>query len=139
MRAIGAPDTLKFGIMVETPAAALSIEDYCKEGIVFISFGSNDLCQLTLGIDRNNERLTKIFDEMHPGMQFEFKHVIRTCKKYGVKTSICGEAPSNRQDIVEFLIHAGIDSLSVNMDAIDKVRGLAAAIERRMLLDKMRR
>ncbi len=136
---IGAPDTLKFGIMVETPAAALSIEDYCKEGIAFVSFGSNDLCQLTLGIDRNNERLIKMFDEMHPGMQYQFKSVIKTCKRYGVKTSICGEAPSNRRDIVDFLIHTGIDSLSVNMDAIDKVRGWTIATERRILLDKMRR
>jgi len=111
-----------FGIMVETPAAALTIEEFCKEGIAFASFGSNDLTQTTLGIDRNNERLINLFDEMHPSMQFLFKHVIETCKKYNVESSICGELPSNRRDAVEFLVKTGIDSLSVNIDAIDKVR-----------------
>jgi pyruvate,water dikinase len=122
-----APDN--FGIMVEVPACALTIEDFCKEGIIFASFGSNDLTQTTLGLDRNNERLINIFDEMHPAMQFLFKHVIETCKKYKVESSICGELPSNRKDAVEFLIKAGIDSLSVNIDAIEKVREWASEAE----------
>jgi len=127
---MGMPGTLKFGVMVETPAAALSIDELCREGIEFISFGSNDLTQLTLGLDRNNQRLNKLFDEMHPSMRYMFKHVIDTCKKYGVETSICGEAPSNRRDIVEFLFNSGIDSLSVNIDAIDKVRTWVAELEK---------
>jgi pyruvate,water dikinase len=118
-----------FGIMVEVPACALNIEEFCKEGIAFASFGSNDLTQTTLGLDRNNERLITIFDEMHPSMQFQFKHVIETCKKYKVESSICGELPSNRRDAVEFLIKAGIDSLSVNIDALEKVREWASEIE----------
>ena len=101
----------------------------CREGIDFISFGTNDLTQLTLGLDRNNEKLIGLFDEMHPAMRHMLKHVIDECKKYGVETSICGEAPSNRRDIVEFLINSGIDSLSVNIDAIDKVRKWASEIE----------
>jgi pyruvate,water dikinase len=125
---IGASE--KFGIMVETPASALTIEDFCKEGIAFASFGSNDLTQTTLGIDRNNEKLIKIFDEMHPSMQFLFKHVIEMCKKYNVESSICGELPSNRKDAVEFLVKVGIDSVSVNIDAIDKVRGWVSEIEK---------
>ena len=124
---MGAPSN--FGIMVEVPACALTIEEFCKEGIVFASFGSNDLTQTTLGIDRNNERLISIFDEMHPSMQFLFKHVIEVCKKYKVESSICGELPSNRKDAVEFLIKANIDSLSVNLDALDKVREQASEIE----------
>jgi pyruvate,water dikinase len=119
-REVGASDN--FGIMVEVPACALNIEEFCKEGIAFASFGSNDLTQTTLGIDRNNERLIKIFDEMHPSMQFQFKHVIETCNRYNVESSICGELPSNRKDAVEFLVKAGIKSISVNIDAIDKVR-----------------
>jgi pyruvate,water dikinase len=125
---MGAPTN--FGIMVEVPAAALTIEDFCKEGITFASFGSNDLTQTTLGIDRNEERLVNIFDEMHPSMQFLFKHVIETCKKYHVESSICGELPSNRKDAVEFLVKTGIDSLSVNIDAIDKVREWVSEIEK---------
>jgi pyruvate,water dikinase len=124
---MGAPTN--FGIMVEVPSAALTIEDFCKEGIVFASFGSNDLTQTTLGIDRNNERLIVLFDEMHPSLQFLYKHVIETCKKYGIESSICGELPSNRKDAVEFLVKTGIDSLSVNIDAIDKVRKWVSEIE----------
>jgi len=127
----GLPDTCKFGLMVETPAAALDIEEFCKEGIDFISFGSNDLTQLTLGLDRNNERLIKLFDEMHPAMRFQFRHVITACNKYGVTSSICGELPSNREDAVRFLMDAGITSVSVNIDAIEKVRGWVAAAEGR--------
>lgn len=128
-----------FGIMVEVPSCALSIEEYCKEGIDFISFGSNDLTQLTLGLDRNNERLIKMFDELHPGMKHMFEYVIKTCRQYNVETSICGEAPSNREDIVEFLITTGIDSLSVNIDAIDKVRAHVSKFEKTLLKQLMKK
>lgn len=125
---MGAPSN--FGIMVEVPACALTIEDFCKEGITFASFGSNDLTQTTLGLDRNNERLMSLFDEMHPSMQFLFKHVIDACNKYGVESSICGELPSNRKDAVEFLVKAGIKSISVNLDAIEKVREQVSELEK---------
>jgi pyruvate,water dikinase len=127
-REMGAPDN--FGIMVEVPACALTIEDFCKEGIAFASFGSNDLTQTTLGLDRDNERIMKLFDEMHPSMQFLFKHVIDVCNKYNVESSICGELPSNRKDAVEFLVKSGIRSLSVNIDAIDKVREQVSEFEK---------
>jgi pyruvate, water dikinase len=58
-REVGLPDSAEIGIMVETPASVMIIEDLCKEGIAFASFGTNDLAQLVLGIDRNNERLAK--------------------------------------------------------------------------------
>ncbi|MBR9682763.1 MAG: phosphoenolpyruvate synthase [Candidatus Aenigmarchaeota archaeon] len=135
---IGLPETVKFGIMIEVPSTALSIEKFCEEGIDFVSFGSNDLTQLTLGVDRNNERLIKLFDEMHPGMQALFKYAIEICKRNGVKTSICGELPSNRYDAVEFLIRTGIDSVSVNIDAVDKVRGWVAKIERKLLIELLK-
>jgi len=126
-REMGAPDN--FGIMVEVPACALTIEDFCKEGIAFASFGSNDLTQTTLGLDRDNEKIIKLFDEMHPAMQFLFKHVIEICNKYNVESSICGELPSNRSDAVEFLVRAGIRSISVNLDAIDKVKNQVSELE----------
>jgi pyruvate,water dikinase len=127
---VGLSDKVKFGVIAEVPSCALSIEEYCKVGIDFISFGSNDLTQLTLGIDRGNEDLTPLFNEMHPGMKFLFAYVIETCKKYGVESSICGEAPSNRRDIVDFLVGLGITSLSVNIDAIDKVKEWVSEDER---------
>ncbi len=130
---IGVPETVKMGIMVETPAAALTIEEFCKAGIDFISFGTNDLTQLTLGIDRNNELLIKLFDERHPAVKKLISYVIQTCKKYGVETSICGEAPSNYPEYVEFLVREGISSISVNIDVIDKVRAKVAEVERKIL------
>ncbi len=124
------PGTVKFGIMVETPAAALTIEEFCREGIDFISFGSNDLSQLVLGVDRNNERLTNLFDEMHPAMLKLFEMVIKTCKKYNVETSICGEAAS-KPEVVKKLLEFGIDSVSCNIDALDKIRQTVAEYELR--------
>ncbi|MEM2932696.1 MAG: phosphoenolpyruvate synthase [Candidatus Pacearchaeota archaeon] len=118
---------VEFGVMIETPAACWIIEELCKEGINFISFGTNDLTQLTLGVDRNNERIAKLFDEMHPAVLKEIEMVIEICKRYGVKTSICGQAAS-REDMAEFLVKKGIDSLSVNIDAINKIREVVARI-----------
>ncbi|ENN96840.1 phosphoenolpyruvate synthase [Methanocaldococcus villosus KIN24-T80] len=82
---------IKFGIMVETPAAALIIEEFIKEGIDFISLGTNDLTQYTIAIDRNNELVAKYYKEDHPAVLKLVEYVIKTCKKHGVKTSICGK------------------------------------------------
>ncbi|HDH91537.1 MAG TPA: phosphoenolpyruvate synthase, partial [Candidatus Aenigmarchaeota archaeon] len=130
---VGLPETVKTGVMIEVPSAALTIEEFCKEGVAFISFGTNDLTQLTLGVDRNNERLIKLFDERHESVKKLIKSVIETCKKYGIESSICGEAPSNYPEFVEFLVRCGITSISVNIDAIDKVRKKVAEVERKIL------
>jgi len=118
-----------FGVMIETPAACWIIEDLCKEGISFISFGTNDLTQLTLGVDRNNARIAKLFDEMHKAMLGQMKMVLETCKKYGVETSICGQA-ANNEKMVEWLVRNGIDSISVNIDAIQNIKEFVAKIEK---------
>ncbi len=123
-----------FGVMIETPASCWIIEDLCREGINFVSFGTNDLTQLTLGIDRNNERIQKLFDEMHPAVLGEIAKVIKVCKKYRVKTSICGQAGS-RPEMAEFLVHQGIDSISSNVDAIMDIRKMVAKTEKKLLLD----
>ncbi len=134
----GMPDSFKFGIMCETPACALTMEEFCREGIDFVSFGSNDLTQTTLAVDRNNESLAKIFNSFHPAVMRLFKEVIRTCKKYGVETSICGEEGSNPK-MAEILIGYGIDSISANIDAVDKIRQTAAIVERKLILDGIRK
>jgi len=123
-----------FGVMIETPASCWVIEDLCKEGINFISFGTNDLTQLTLGIDRNNSRIAKLFDEMHPAVLGELAMVIKTCKKYKVETSICGQAGS-RPEMADFLVHQGIDSISANVDAVDEIRHVVARTEKKLMLD----
>ncbi len=129
---------IDFGIMVETPAACWIIEDLCKEGISFVSFGTNDLTQLTLGIDRNNERLSNRFDEMHPAVLGEIAKVIKTCQKYHVTTSICGQAGS-RAVMAEFLVHQGIDSISANADAVSEIRATVARVEKKVLLEGERK
>ncbi|WP_456420051.1 putative PEP-binding protein, partial [Methanocaldococcus infernus] len=128
---------IKFGVMVETPAAALIIEDLIKEGIDFVSLGTNDLTQYTLAIDRNNELVSKYYKEDHPAVLKLMKHVIETCKKNGVKTSICGQAGS-RPHIVEKLIEWGIDSVSANIDAVDTIRRVVARTERKIILEHIR-
>ncbi|MFC1752905.1 phosphoenolpyruvate synthase [Thermoproteota archaeon] len=127
-----------FGVMCETPASVWVMDEICREGITFVSFGTNDLTQLTLGIDRNNERIAKLFDEMHPAVRGEISMVVNTCKKYGVQTSICGQAGS-RPEMAEFLVHIGIDSISANPDAVHQIRKTVAETERKLILDAERK
>ena len=129
---------IDFGVMIETPAACWVIEDLCKEGISFISFGTNDLTQLTLGIDRNNERIAHLFSEMHPAVLGEMSKVIQVCKKYKVKISICGQAGS-KAEMAEFLVRQGVDSISANADAVEEIRHTVAKVEKKILLDAERK
>jgi pyruvate,water dikinase len=129
---------IKFGIMVETPASALIIEDLIKEGLDFISFGTNDLTQYTLALDRNNERVAKHFTEKHPAVLKLIEGVIKACNENGVETSICGQAGSD-PEVVKKLVQYGITSVSANPDAVFKVRETVARAEQRMLLDAARR
>ena len=139
MREIGLEpcEDIQFGVMIETPASCWVIDELCKEGICFVSFGTNDLTQLTLGIDRNNERIAKLFDEMHAAVLGEMKIVVETCKKYGVETSICGQAGS-RPEMAKFLVKIGIDSISANPDAVAQIREVVARTEKALLLEAER-
>ncbi len=130
-------DKIEFGIMVETPAAALIIEDIIKEGIDFISLGTNDLTQYTLAVDRNNENVAYLYDETHPAVMKLIERVIKICKKHGVKTSICGQAGSYPH-VVEKLVKMGIDSVSANPDAVQRIREVVARVEKKLMLDKLR-
>ncbi len=127
----------KFGIMVETPASALIIEDFIKEGLDFISFGTNDLTQYTLALDRNNANVAKHFTEKHPAVLKLIERVIKICRKAGVETSICGQAGSD-PSVVKKLVEYGITSVSANPDAVLTVRETIARTEKLMVLDKLR-
>ncbi len=122
------PENTKIGIMVETPASVQIINELCEEGISFVSFGTNDLTQYTLAIDRNNSEVQELYNEMHPAVLHSISYVIRRCKKYGVETSICGQAGS-KEDMVRFLVGEGIDSISANADAAHKVSQVVASLE----------
>ena len=126
---------IDFGVMIETPASCWIIEELCKEGIDFASFGTNDLTQLTLGIDRNNGHIAKLFDEMHPAVLGEMAKVIEVCKKYNVQTSICGQAGS-KPEMAEFLVKQGIGSISANSDAVGEIKKIVAEAEKNLADDK---
>ncbi len=140
-RAVGLePDSkgLEFGVMIETPAAVWSIDEFIEEGIDFISFGTNDLTQLTLGIDRNNEAIQKLFTELHPAILRQLEYVIKKCKRAGVKSSICGQAASN-PEMVKQLVRFGIDSVSANIDAVKKIKNVVLIGEKKLILEQRKK
>ena len=120
---------VKLGVMVETPAAVQIIKELCEEGIKFISFGTNDLTQYILAIDRGNEQVQHLYNEMHPAVLYQLEFVIRVCKRNNVETSICGQAGS-RKEMVKFLVEKGIDSISVNADMAKEISDYVAEIEK---------
>ena len=127
-----------FGMMVEIPAAALTIEDYIDVGIDFVSLGTNDLTQYTLAVDRNNEFVAKHYTEEHPAVMKLIERTIRKCVEAGVKCSICGQAGSVPH-IVEKLVGFGITSVSSNTDAVEEVRKTVARAEQKIILDAARK
>ncbi len=127
---------VQFGVMIETPASVWIIDELIEEGLDFVSFGTNDLTQLTLGIDRNNEHIQKMFSELHPAILRSCEHVIKKCNKAGVITSICGQAASN-EEMVEKLVGFGIKSVSANIDAVENIKRHVLILEKQELLEKL--
>jgi len=127
----------KLWIMVEVPSTVFLIDEFCKEGIDGISIGSNDLTQLIMGIDRDNATLAGEFDERNAAVLRAIKHVIKTCRKHGVTTSLCGQAPSVYPEFAEKLVEFGVTSISVNPDAIERTRKIVAAAEQRLVLKRL--
>ena len=131
------PD-FKVWIMVEVPSTVLLIDKFIEAGIDGVSFGTNDLTMLILGIDRDDAAVQEIYDERNLAVRRAISHVIRTCRKYGVTTSVCGQAPSNYPEMVEFFVREGATSISVNPDKVIETRNLVAAIERKLTLEELR-
>ena len=127
----------KLWIMVEVPSTVFLIEEFCKEGIHGISIGSNDLTQLILGIDRDNATMAEAFDERNLAVMRAIKHVIKVCNKYGVTTSICGQAPSVYPEFAQKLVEFGINSISVNPDAVESTRRNVASAEQKYILKRL--
>jgi pyruvate, water dikinase len=130
-------DRRSWGVMVETPASALSIEGMAEAGIDFASFGTNDLTQYTLAVDRNNENVADRFDELHPAVLELIESTIETCRDHDVKTSICGQAGSKPR-MVQHLVNTGVSSISANIDAVRDVQHEAKRVEQKLLLDSIR-
>jgi len=112
-------DGLKIYVMCEIPSNVILAEEFLK---IFdgYSIGSNDLTQLTLGIDRDNASLQKISDERNPAVKEMIKQVIELCNKKKKYCGICGQAPSDYPEFAEFLMKQGIHSMSINPDTVIK-------------------
>ena len=116
-------------MMAEIPSNFIILEDFIKAGLDGISIGSNDLTMLVLGVDRDNSRLTESFNEMNKAVQIAIEKIVKTCSKYKILCSICGQAPSNYPELVKNLIRWGINSVSVAPDVINKTRRIIYNIE----------
>ncbi len=124
--------TFKFWMMVELPVNVIMLEEFIKIGIDGVSIGSNDLTMLVLGTDRDNSEVSKAFDERSEAVIWSIKRVIKICSKYGKTVSICGQAPSQYDDFVANLVKMGITSISVNPDAIYRVKDVIVGSEREL-------
>jgi pyruvate,water dikinase len=113
---------LEVYVMAEIPSNVLLASEFAKIFDGF-SIGSNDLTQLTLGIDRDSAVISELFDENNPAVLTMLASVIKSARQAGVKIGLCGQAPSDHPDFARFLVELGIDSISFNADAL--LRGIA--------------
>lgn len=112
-------DGLEVYVMCEIPSNVILIDEFAEVFDGF-SIGSNDLTQLVLGVDRDSDILSGLFDERNPAVLKAISEAIAGAKRAGRKIGICGQAPSDYPEVVRFLIERGIDSISLNEDAIVK-------------------
>ena len=122
----------KIWMMAEIPANVILLEKFLAVGIDGVSIGSNDLTQLTLGVDRDNEKLAALFDERDEAVMLSLEKLVRGCAAAGVTCSICGQAPSVYPDLTKKLVEWGITSVSVSPDMIDQTREIIADVEARL-------
>jgi pyruvate, water dikinase len=111
---------LEVYVMCEIPSNVVLADDFAQLFDGF-SIGSNDLTQLTLGIDRDSAMLASLFDEQDPAVLKSIEHVVQTAHRHGRKVGICGQAPSDHPEFAKFLADIGIDSISVTSDALPAV------------------
>jgi pyruvate,water dikinase len=120
---------LEVFLMAEIPSNIILADEFCKY-IDGFSIGSNDLTQLTLGLDRDSALVAELYDERNPAVKRLISNLIVTAKANGVKVGICGQGPSDFPDFAAFLVEAGIDSISVTPDSVLKtIRTLASVKE----------
>jgi len=125
-------------VMAEVPSIVYWLEEYVRLGVTGVSIGSNDLTQLVLGVDRDSEMVAPLYDERDNAVLETIHTIIKECERLGITSSICGQAPSVYPDYVETLVKWGIDSVSVNPDAIESARRHIASAEQKLLLAEMR-
>ncbi|MBD0390818.1 MAG: phosphoenolpyruvate synthase, partial [Nostoc sp. C3-bin3] len=119
---------LQVYVMCELPSNVILAEEFAEVFDGF-SIGSNDLTQLTLGIDRDSALVARLFDERSPAVKRMVKMVIETAKKCDRKIGICGQAPSDYPEFAQFLVEQGINSISLNPDSVLKTMLEVAKVE----------
>jgi len=127
---------LEVYVMCEIPSNVLLAEEFAEIFDGF-SIGSNDLTQLTLGLDRDSELVAHIYDERNEAVKRLVRHVIEVARRKGRKIGICGQAPSDFPEFAEFLVECGIDSISLNPDTVIKTRLLVAEKEKELAREKL--
>ncbi|HRW09146.1 MAG TPA: phosphoenolpyruvate synthase, partial [Caldilineaceae bacterium] len=119
---------LEVYVMAEIPSNILLAEEFAAHFDGF-SIGSNDLTQLTLGVDRDSAQIAELFDERNDAVRRSCATLIEKAHKHGRKVGICGQAPSDYPDFATFLVEQGIDSISLNPDAVLRTTADILAIE----------
>jgi pyruvate,water dikinase len=135
---LGGDRGLQRWIMAEVPSVVSWLPEYAALGATGVSIGSNDLTQLMLGVDRDSEIVAPVFDERDRAVLDAIRAIIAESHRLKLTCSICGQAPSVYPEYAELLVRAGIDSISVNPDAIDRTRRNIARAERVVMLDAAR-
>jgi len=121
-------NNLEFYLMAEIPSNIILADEFAKH-IDGFSIGSNDLTQLTLGVDRDSALVAHLYDERNPAVKQMIAKLIESAKRNGVKVGICGQGPSDFPDFAEFLIEHGIDSISLTPDSVIKTIKAIATFE----------
>jgi pyruvate,water dikinase len=122
---------LKAFVMCEIPSNVILADEFAKRFDGF-SIGSNDLTQLTLGVDRDSGELADLFDEQDPAVEWMISSVITAARKAGAKVGLCGQAPSDHPEFARFLVDCGINSISVSPDSFVAVKREVAAAEAKL-------
>lgn len=132
--------SFKLWIMAEVPAVVFAADEFAKMVDGF-SIGSNDLTQLVMGVDRDSGILNSMgyFDERNISVTRAIEQLIKAAHDNGITCSICGQGPSLYPDFAEFLVRAGIDSMSINPDSVAYTRKMVAAVEKRIMLQGLRK
>jgi pyruvate, water dikinase len=121
---------LEIYVMAEIPANIILAEQFAQRFDGF-SIGSNDLTQLTLGVDRDSDILAELFDERDEAVTSLIADLIAKAHQSGAKVGICGQAPSDYPEFAEFLVEKGIDSISLNPDSVVKIKQIVAEAEKK--------
>ncbi|MBI2038102.1 MAG: phosphoenolpyruvate synthase [Candidatus Magasanikbacteria bacterium] len=124
-------DGLQVYVMCEIPANVILAKEFCEIFDGF-SIGSNDLTQLTLGVDRDSALVSHVYDEKNEAVKTLIRQVIKVAHENKRKVGICGQAPSDYPEFAEFLVQEGIDSISLNPDTVLKTRERIAAMEKKV-------